>query len=897
MGIEFHRPYFLLALPVCLALIFIIDRFTGRRRKTLKRRLAASARAALVCLLTLALAGPALLLPGSQAATWALVDLSSSVSGRKASVEGMLREGLAAAEDDLQVGAITFGKDAMVDSPLASGRDGLPLDTQPDSSATDIGRALAMALALLPEDAAGRIALLSDGKDNVGGVASQFAALQARGIAVDVLPIESGARADAQVTSVIPPDQVYQNEKFDVVIRVDSLIDTTGTLVLYANRQPVDTREITLRRGENTFVFQDTARQSGVVTYEAQLVANGDENPRNNRLGAYMDVRGAPHVLVVGDGEELAPMLQAAGMQTETILPGQLPHDAEALRQYHAVALVNVNDDDLRAEAIEALDDYVNKLGRGLAVFGGDDSYAIGGWRGSALEDMLPVTMDVDNRLQMPSLSLMLVIDKSGSMSEGRYGITRLDMAVEAAMRSTEVLTARDNVGVIAFDTDAKWVVPMQQVEDVGAIQEMIGTIRPGGGTAFYSALAQALGALVDSDSQLKHVIFLTDGEAGDSGYESLVLQMTQNDITLTTVAVGDGANTTLLRRLAEWGNGRSYATSAFDDIPKIFTKETFLATQAYVQNRTFYPVVWASGPLTDYVGFPPLHGYLTTTARPLATVSLATDQDEPLLAWWQYGAGRVLAWASDTRGAWTADLLQWEQASEFFAGMVLHVLPAEEGEGELTLTREGETLRMRYTVPENENGLTTSARVFAPDGAQTEVSLSAAAPGVYEGVVPAGEEGAYAVRVEQHEGGALMRTLESGVTVGYSSEYDLRAADGLSLLARIAEETGGRLLENPAELFAERGTQTRARRDITTPLLIAALILFVLDAAQRRLSWERWLPQKTANDAKPAKAGKDTPKPAKKDTSKPGKEEAPPPPPPTETAEKLLAGRKKKLL
>lgn len=896
MGIEFLRPAAWLLLPLCVALVFLVDRLTPTRRDGRKRRIARTVRVAVVCLLVASLSGPALLLPGNHAATWVLADLSASAAGQRGAMESALRAGLAQAEKNLSIGAISFGQSAMVDAPLAEGRADLALGASPDAGGTDIGRALAMAMALLPEDAAGRIALLSDGKDNVGGVAAQLAALKARGVAVDVLPFESGFARDAQVSSVTPPAQVYKGEAFDVTVRLDSTFDTAATLVLYANRQPVSTREITLRKGENVFIFQDVAAASGVVTYEAQLVAQRDENPRNNKLGAYMDVRGAPHVLVAGNGNELALMLTAAGMQVDTLLPSQIPQTAEALRQYHAVALVNVSIDEMADKTLAALDDYVRKLGRGLSVFGGDNSYALGGWRGSVLEDMLPVTMDVDNRMDMPSLGLALVIDKSGSMTEGRYGVTRLDMAKEAAMRSAEVLTARDEVGVIAFDDTAKWVVPMQRVTDVASIQEMIGTIRPGGGTMFYSALAQAFQALLDADTQLKHIIFLTDGEAGDSGFEGLIQQMAANGITLTTVAVGSGANARVLSRLAEWGGGRAYAATEFDDIPKVFTKETYLATQAYVQNRVFFPVVWADGPLTNHGGFPSLDGYVATTAKPLATVALATDQDDPLLAWWQYGAGRAVAWTSDVSGAWTGGFLRWERAAAFFAGIISHILPAEEGEGELLLTRDGDLLRLRYTVAGEETGLDTEASVLAPDGTQALVTLPLVAPGVYEGTVRAAQEGAYAVRVEQKRGESLLRTLESGIAVGYSEEFDLRAVDGLPLLLEIASETGGRVLDNPEALFTERGAQARSRRDVSTPPLLLALVLFVLDVAQRRLAWERWTTptRRPADTGRPEKTLAEKPEKPKKEPKRGKPAETPPV---TDTADKLLKGRKKKLL
>ncbi len=888
-------------LPVCAALIFIIDRFAGRKRKSLKRKLARAVRYALCFLLTAALAGPMLFLPGNRAATWVLCDLSASTSGNRGQLEQSIQEGLEAAPDDLMIGAIAFGRDAMVDIPLAAGRKDISLSTAPDASQTDIGHGLSMALALLPDDIAGRVALISDGKDNGQGVQSQILAYKAKGIAVDVLPLADRPANDAQVSAVTPPTQVYQREKFDVIVRVDSNYDTQGTLVLFANWLPAGTRDVTIRKGENAFIFQDIAKESGVITYEAQLIADGDTNSHNNRLGAYMDVRGVPRILIVGADAELAPLLKAAGMETDTILPGQMPVSAEAIRQYHAVALVNVNADDLSDEAIAALDDYVRKLGRGLVAFGGDDTYALGGWRGSPLEDLMPVTMDVDNRMDMPSLSLVLIIDKSGSMTEGRFGITKLDMAKEAAMRSAEALVARDTVGVIAFDDTAKWAVPMQGVADVASIQDMIGTIRPGGGTAFYSALSQALDAQMEAQAQLKHVIFLTDGEASDGGHEALVQQMAENGITFTTVAVGRDANAKLLAKLAALGGGRTYVTTEFDDIPKVFTKETYLATQSYAQNRTFFPAIWSDSALTRYDGFPSLDGYLATTGKPLTTIEMATDREDPLLAWWQYGAGRVMAWTSDLQGAWTHDFLLWNQSASFFAGIIAHILPAEAGEGELSLTRQGSTVKLRYTVEGEDTGLSTEAMVLAPDGTTERAVLSITAPGVFEGAISAAQEGAYAVRIEQKQGDELFRTLETGLTVGYSEEYDLRAADGKALLEKIARETGGRLLTENTSLFAERGTRMREKQDITPMLMWIAIILFVLDVAQRRLAWERLIPEKKAkneekggtrkkNEAslkpKETKALRDEPTDKKRDHALPG-----------ETAEKLLEGRKKKLM
>lgn len=244
------------------------------------------------------------------------------------------------------------------------------------------------------------------------------------------------------------------------------------------------------------------------------------------------------------------------------------------------------------------------------------------------------------------------------------------------------MLTPNDQVGVIAFDDAAKWVVNLQKAEDVEAIQNQIGTIRPGGGTAFFTALYEATYALMNAQAQQKHIIFLTDGEAGDTGYLQLCDIMQQNNITLTTVAVGSGADQATLRTLAQQGGGRAYAANEFDNLPKIFTKETYLVSGSYVQNRTFTPVITEQSALTDFEGFPQLSGYLAATEKSLATVSLMSDREDPILAWWQYGAGRVVAFMADSRGAWTSEFLQWDQAAAFYGGMAAFTLPRRGARG-----------------------------------------------------------------------------------------------------------------------------------------------------------------------------------------------------------------------
>jgi uncharacterized membrane protein len=902
--VEFVFPWALLLIPAFIGLtVFLYRKYAyGVGKRGAHACAVLGMRFLVIALVVLALASPSILTRSNQAATWVLLNVSDSTLALRNDMESAVAQGLASKPDDLQAGVIAFGGDAMVEVPLSRKAAFTHAETSVDPAHSNAAMALGLSGALLPSDAAGRMMLVSDG--SIGNTDAQAALLKARGIAVDVMPFSGPLLKDAQVTSLSLPSKAFKGQSVQVTVEMDATMDSHGTLILYANREPVNTKEVSLRRGKNTFVFTDTAKASGVVTYEAQLIVPGDEQTRNNRMGSYMAVLGQPTVLIVegreDESRELGKILDASGFHWEAVTPAGMPQSAEALRKYDATVLVNADADTFSSNALSALDAYVKTLGRGLTVIGGDQSYALGGYRGSRLEDMLPVTIDVRNQMDLPSLALMLVIDKSGSMTGGQFGTTRLEVAKEAAMRSVEVLTGRDQVGVIAFDDAAKWVVPLQNAADIAAIQDAIGTIRPGGGTAFYTPLYETMTALMSADAKLKHVIFLTDGEAGDNGFDLLVKNMAQNGITLTTVAVGSGANVKVLSRLAEIGNGRAYAAGEFDNIPKIFTKETYLVTGSYVQNRIFTPVVTEISALTDFAGFPRLSGYLAATEKPMATVSMVSDREDPLLAWWQYGAGRVLAWTSDIKGAWTGQFLKWDQASAFFSGLVSHVLPEGGQEGELNVQTEGTQAKVTYTAPaeaENEN-LETSAHVLMPDGAQTDVELTEVEPGEYEGSFDAPQQGAYAIKVEQMQNGQTVRQLEGGAVRSYSEEYDLRRQGGAEDLTRLANATGGRVITDPGEMFTARGTEAQSRRMLRPLLLALALVLFLLDIALRRLSLDKMLAKVfgAAKEKAEASLAKRREKPQRPVVAKPGKKKnAPVAVSATDMADNLLKARDKK--
>ena len=842
MSVEFMHPLRLLAIPVCALVVWLICHF--RKSRSRKERISYALRYVLIILAALALAGTGLLTASPDRTAFLLIDVSASVNEEE--TLRLAKEALAEA-GERKTGIIAYGADTtVVRSP---GQEAPPDDSEvrADRRGSDLYGALQMASALLPADSNGGIAVISDGL--VTGEENLLPA--AGGLPVNVLKTGTRDAADAQVTSVTVPASLYTGQKYTTRVTVHANTAGKATLLLTRDLGETESREVTLRRGENSFAFDSTATGAGVSTVEAKVLLPGDAVSANDGGAAYTVIAGEPSVLIAegqsGAGTQLKSMLEAAGMKTRTLTAGMLPEKAADLLAYHAVALVNVDTQQMNDAQTAALDSAVKELGVGVAVFGGDQSYALGGYRGSALENMLPVTIDVRNRMDLPTTALVLVIDKSGSMLDGDYGVTRLVLAREAACSALEILDERDQAGVIAFDDAAKWVVPLSPVTDVAAMQEQIATIRSGGGTAFYSPLMMAYDALKNANAHYCHVIFLTDGEAGDTGYLDVVRRMAEAGITVTTVAVGDGADYTGLTRMAEAGNGRMYAAGPFDSLPRIFTKETMMISGTYVQNRVFTPIV-TDASMTDFPGFPQLGGYLAATEKPLATVCLCSDRKDPVLVWWQYGSGRVACWTSDVQGGWSEAFLNWDRAAEFFAGMLSFILPDWNGAGELSMSER----RITWEAEVPEETAHATAAVIRPDGTRDIVTLERVSDTRLEGETDTSLAGAYAVRITAEDGkGNELATAEIGCVIGWTGEYDQRRED-TGALEKLAAESGGSVCETPQKLLSFLDTEARKRMDLSPILLGVAMLLFVFDVAQRRLDLFRETPAKAEKEEKP---------------------------------------------
>ena len=180
-----------------------------------------------------------------------------------------------------------------------------------------------------------------------------------------------------------------------------------------------------------------------------------------------------------------------------------------------------------------------------------------------------------------------------------------------------------------------------------------------------------------------RHIILLTDGWSSSGQYDAILERMKAAGITLSTVGAGGGSNP-FLEGLAQQGGGRFYDAANPASIPDIFLKETQQVSGQQIVEEPFFPILTSSSPILRGLdeGLPRLRGYNGTTAKPAAQTVLVTARDDPLLAQWQYGLGRSVAWTSDSTGRWARDWLGWDGFSRFFSQLVSWTFPGEETGG-----------------------------------------------------------------------------------------------------------------------------------------------------------------------------------------------------------------------
>ena len=892
--IRFAAPWLLaVGVPLVLFVLWRVRRLpvehAGTRRRAIQGLMVIAAASA-----ALALAGLEIGSRIDRMAVVFLLDRSRSVErageqGTAAEVEAM-RAALEAMDRDDRAGLVVFGAEAateVVPSPspaIGARRASVPRD------ATDIAAAIRRALADLPAEHAGRIVLVSDGVETQGDALEAAASAASRGVTIDVVPIERAPSPEVAVDRVRLPETANPGEPVDLRVITRATRPTDVRVRVTRDGEVIAEAETRVGEGHDVLQMRDIAPEAGVHRYDVlvePLADAADSSRENNEGGAFVRVLGGSKVLVLtGEPDQasaLAAAIRRSGLEVDVTGAAGAPADLATLASYDAVVLSDLSARALSERQMQHLKSYVRDLGGGLLMVGARNSFGLGGWAYTPVEEVLPATFDLRQRRDRASLAMIIAIDNSGSMGmEIAPGKTKLDAANEAAARSAMLLSPFDRVGVLHVDTVATWTLPMTPVRDPRGVAAAIRRAQPGGGGIDVDvAMEAAYPALRGETTQLKHFLLFADG-ADSQNLErtrSMVDNAIRNRITTSIVSMGNGPYTPELERQSRIGEGRFYIVDDLSELPRIFTQETIEASRSAIVEEPFAASPVEPGAATrgiDFASAPELAGYVVVNARPRATVLLAAKDEDPLLATWQHGIGRSAVLTTDAGAQLGRPWLGWPGYTALYGQLVRHIARSpERSDARVHVSLAGGSGRVRVEAVDAEgryrNYLDLDATVAGPGGDPLQVQLTQTGAGRYEGTFDANAPGPYLVTVREgaqgadgtdtegardspqanaeHPGGVRAegaggpRIPTEGATMVGSAGLVRPAGDELrgegtdhAKLAQLAALTGGEIRADLARVFSDRPPPTWAHRPAWPYLIAGAIVMLLLSVALRRL-------------------------------------------------------------
>ena len=831
-------------LCLIIALLFIIlDFVIYIFRNRYYEKLPLVVRICLILVVVLAISG--ISLPGRKRgnATIFLVDMSDSSKGSLPEMSDYLKKTIDKLPEGDSFAVVTFGRNAITDQFVNSEAEYLGIASNPRADATDIEGAVRYAAALIPDDKYARIVILSDGKETVGDVTQTLSLLQKSEIELCFKAFESKQVEDVYIQAADMPAVLSTGDRYKIKVTVFSTIETDAVLKVNEESEVKSETEVHLSPGDNTFVIDDIAGTQSIEKRIVTIEAKADEVAENNSVVAAATVDAPKKVLLISgtneDSTGFEKLLESLNIDLKVVSAVNAPESLADMIEYKTIILDDCHISDLPKGFDDNLQSYVKDYGGGLITTGGKESYAMGGYKDTTLEKIIPVDCIPKGYNEAPELAMVMIIDCSGSMDTSEQGgRSKIDVAVDAAIEAVDAMNRDDQVGVLTFSDNYDWRQPIVHLDDKEVVKKAINEIGIQGGTVIKPAVIEAANSLKNVDSGVKHILLLTDGEGETTDFSDAIKIINDNNITLSTIAVGGDSDTALLENLADECGGRYYFSDSSTDIPKIFTEEVYLSGDTYLKNGDFTISQNAGSKLIDGIysdGIPHISGYVATTVKTGAREVLSTDEEDPLLATWQYGLGTSISWMTNASGSWNEALSGMDDYLLMWRRMIdMASMEGSAGNDTLTFNKRRGEIQIDYQSSEYSESSKITGVYTTPSGETKEIKLISDSPGEYSAMLPAEEIGVYSINVRRAEGDEIKSSSTAVVAVQFSDEYK-RNISNENLVNFIGQS--GRILEDDDNVFTKLSGKQSNRRSITFFLIVCSIILLLVDIVFRRFA------------------------------------------------------------
>ncbi len=840
-----------------LVLLPLLSLFTFRRLPT---RVLNILRILIYIMVAAAMAGISIRLPERTGTLVVLADRSRSMpDGARQEMESLIRRLEHAAPASSKLSVISFAGTSFVeklpDSPAFTGLQTAPAEPH----ATDIAGAIDAAMEMIPSDASGRILLLSDGLHTTGNpVSASVAAAATRGVAVDFRLLTRSAADDAAILSVDAPLRAAPGVIYTVSARLFAQSSGPAVCRIRKNGGAWLSQEVRLRRGVTTVSWRDKTDLPGSANYEVELVLPSDSAddpvPENNHVRRIVSIEGRKPVLLVtaSPTKNLARILREAGLDVKVMEPTSAALAPEVLGGVSGVIFENVKASSFSMESLARLKGLVSAGSLGFMMTGGKSSFALGGYYRSEIEDVLPVTLEQRNEVRKSTNAVVVVLDRSGSMSMTNLnGITKMSLANTATVEVLDLLADFDKFGVIAVDSSPHTVIELAPVSEVRPRASKIRSIESrGGGIYTYTGLKAAFEMLTKSDIPSRHIILFADASDAEEpgGYRLLLDTAENNGITVSVVGLGTktDCDAAFLMDVAKLGGGIAYFTDKAEELPRIFAEDTFVMVRSTFLSDPVQAVLQpAATTLPGSAKFSRVfdfNGCNLTYLRPgCDAVLISNDENHaPLAATGLFGLGRVVAFCAEADGRYTGPFAQDPGAAPFLTSLVTWMTASDDEGADYMITQEirnGSHFAAIELDPARTSdpfrGTPVLTAVFCDDSGRTETRKY---PLVWDGPDRLVSE------VPLSGGSIVLGSIQWDnarphplvpVELPYSPEFNPGQTSGRELTETL-RNGGGRERIAVEEIWND--IPKRLRAFPLTPLFcLAAILLFLFEIAERR--------------------------------------------------------------
>ena len=829
------------------------------------RRITSWLRLAIAGLLLLALTGPSIRSAGEGIDVVVIVDRSVSMPAGSLQKQRQMIEAVEQSRNDGdRLGIVTFGIRSHIERPLSNVARLQEFMQVVEADGSDLTSAVSSALSLADSTRPTRLLLLTDGENNgrdIGAVVQQASDLK---IPVDYRLFERLSVRDSSIEMIELPASVLVSEPFQFSVFVESDDYQDARIDVVRNDAPIARQSVSLQPGRNRFVFRDRINVDGLATYTATLTLSDDTFGQNNVANAVVLVKSEPRILVLnadGKTDNLVRALKAGGIAVDHEAAGSHPLTSDSLDRYQAVILENVRARSLGRVRMESLARYVDELGGGLMMTGGQNSFGVGGYYKSPLDPLLPVSMELRDEDRADRMALAIVLDRSGSMRvQVSATQSKMDLANLGTAESIRLLSDGDSVSVIAVDTQAEIVVPLTQVNDADRMSQRVAKIESAaGGIYVYNALLAAEKELGTARQSNKHILLFSDASDSEQpgDYRRLLQSFDEQKITVSVIGLGTerDPDARLLMDIGKRGNGTVMFTNDARELPRLFTEDTMNAAQStFVTAPTSTGIGGQPLPTLRLLGnlniesFPSSMGYNLTYLRPDSIAGVVSNDkyNAPWSAFRFRESGRTAVITLEVDGKFSGRFGRWSEYGDFLITHARWLASGEDSDGVfIDVTQKGQNARIRVEVADSRRDDLAEyppiLKIIPPD---TDVEplvpdLVWTGPQSLEANVRLDRVGTWRTLIKTGE-----KQFARGpvVTLPYSPEYMSRSGmrSGRDYLDDLAQRTGGKPRSDVAQIFDDPPRAVQ-RISLVAPLVIIALVLHLLEILGRRLDiWPR---------------------------------------------------------